>query len=213
MKRVLLAAVMTGFAGGAAYGADFGDLGGVRADGMKALAAEEGLAVPDVDSREPGSEAADTAGTGTSRTREAAAGMRLQILPGSGLTAFGSIRYSATNPACTVTTWDEGSMGSAQKETYKEFHERDGLITIPMALPSYCGYQLGSPRDPGTLAFHIPGRAKPYNSVRIIRSDAPQGLQTVECSIRSIAGKDLVDCRGDIRLDAENKAVVKAVLK
>lgn len=48
MKKVLIAAVLMGLAGGA-YAADFGDLGGASAAGLKALAAAEGFAVPDVD--------------------------------------------------------------------------------------------------------------------------------------------------------------------
>ncbi|KKW19472.1 MAG: hypothetical protein UY62_C0075G0006, partial [Parcubacteria group bacterium GW2011_GWF2_50_9] len=47
MKRILIAAVMLGLAGGA-YAADFGDLGGVKAAGLKALAAAEGIVVPEV---------------------------------------------------------------------------------------------------------------------------------------------------------------------
>lgn len=47
MKRILIAAVVMGLAGGA-YAADFSELGGVKAAGLKALAAAEGIAVPEV---------------------------------------------------------------------------------------------------------------------------------------------------------------------
>lgn len=46
MKRILIAAVMLGLGGGA-YAADFGDLGGLRAARIKALAAAEGIVVPE----------------------------------------------------------------------------------------------------------------------------------------------------------------------
>ena len=47
MKKILIAAVMMGIAGGASA-ADFNDLAGVRSAGLKALAAAEGIAVPAV---------------------------------------------------------------------------------------------------------------------------------------------------------------------
>lgn len=47
MKRILIAAVLMGLAGGS-YAADFNDLGGVKAAGLKALAAAEGIAVPEL---------------------------------------------------------------------------------------------------------------------------------------------------------------------
>jgi iron(II)-dependent oxidoreductase len=47
MKRILIAAVVMGLAGGA-YAADLSELGGVKAAGLKALAAAEGIAVPEV---------------------------------------------------------------------------------------------------------------------------------------------------------------------
>lgn len=47
MKGILIAAVLLGLGGGA-YAADFGDLGGAKAAGLKALAAAEGIAVPEV---------------------------------------------------------------------------------------------------------------------------------------------------------------------
>ena len=50
MKIILMAVVMLGLAGGA-YAADFSELGDLKAAGLKALAAAEGIAVPEVNNR------------------------------------------------------------------------------------------------------------------------------------------------------------------
>lgn len=141
--------------------------------------------------------------------------VRLAVTAPGGMKVSASAIYMArTNSrACTEFSWNEGSGGRPPKRIYPVFPAVNGAITIPEGMGTECDY---GRVDEGTLSFSLPGRAEPYNTVAVLRGGGA-GEQQVRCEVIDVLQpsggvKAMVNCYGDVRLDASNQARVRVVM-
>ena len=70
----------------------------------------------------------------------------------------------------------------------------------------------------GSLSFSLPGRAEAYNSVSVLRGGSSGEEQRVVCEIIQAGGPsghsgEMLNCLGDVRLDASGQARVRVTFK
>jgi len=128
-------------------------------------------------------------------------------------TASGVFQATSNTPACMTTSWNEGSVTKIPKTVYPEFKQKNGLLTIPAAIDSSCGFKrVGG----GSLNFSIPGKAPAYNAVTLFPDGGGAAEQRVVCK-KVLSGpkgnEPMLMCFGDIRLNAAGDAVVNVALE
>jgi len=127
--------------------------------------------------------------------------------------ASGVFQATSDTPACMTTSWNEGSVTKIPKTVYPEFKQKNGLLTIPAAIDSSCGFKrVGG----GSLNFSIPGRAPAYNAVTLFPDGGGSAEQRVVCK-KVMSGpkgnEPMIMCSGDVRLNAAGGAVVSVTLE
>ena len=127
--------------------------------------------------------------------------------------ASGVFQATSDTPACMTTSWNEGSVTKIPKTVYPEFKQKNGLLTIPAAIDSSCGFKrVGG----GSLSFSIPGSAPAYNAVTLFPDGGGSAEQRVVCK-KVMSGpkgnEPMIMCFGDVRLNAAGGAAVSVTLE
>lgn len=199
---VLFAGVNMGFASGLEGLRSGLELNGMKVETIKMSETK----VPD----QIKSEAVAPAGSRAGET-----GINLVIKGPRELVAAASGIFQATSalPACMTTSWNEGSVTKIPKTVYPEFKQKNGLLTIPAAIESSCGFKrVGG----GSLSFSTPGKAPAYNAVTVFTDGNGAAEQRVACKTVMSGPKGnepMIMCFGDVRLNAVGAAVVTVCLE
>lgn len=148
---------------------------------------------------------------------ESYATARIFVTAPGGVSAAVTSAYAARKDSyfCTELSWNEGSPVRVPKRIYPEFKAQNGLITVPGHMDGGCDYAKASE---GSLSFSLPGRAEAYNSVSLLRGGSPGKEQRVVCEVIRAGGPagqsgEMLNCLGDVRLDASGQARVRVTLK
>lgn len=148
---------------------------------------------------------------------ESYATARIFVAAPGGVSAAVTAAYAARKDShfCTELSWNEGSPVRVPKRIYPEFKAQNGLVTVPAQVDGGCDYAKASE---GSLSFSLPGRAEAYNSVALLSGGSSGAEQSVVCEIIQAGGPsghsgEMLNCLGDVRLDASGRARVRVTLK
>lgn len=148
---------------------------------------------------------------------ESYATARIFVAAPGGVSASVTAAYAARKDShfCTELSWNEGSPVRVPKRIYPEFKAQNGLVTVPAQVDGGCDYAKASE---GSLSLSLPGRAEAYNSVALLRGGSSGEEQSVVCEIIQAGGPaghsgKMLNCLGDVRLDASGQARVRVTIK